>query len=132
MPRSSTEADERPGAGPAGAEDDTVVPSRSALRALRQFLNAHREGWALEPRMATAARMAAEDAHRLGLTPERMLVALKRAWASLDEVRRLPMLDAGELLSRLVTLSIRAYYEPGRRPGPPTGSHGGAGARGAA
>ena len=86
--------------------------SRSSVRAMRQFLHAYREGWLLEARLAAAARMAADDAHRQGLLPEQMLVALKDAWATLDEVRRLPPLDEPALRSRLVTLSISAYYRP--------------------
>ncbi len=70
----------------------------------------------LESRLATAARMAAEDARQQGLPPERMLVALKRSWGALDEALGLPMPESQELLSRLVTLSIRAYYRPGRAP----------------
>ena len=59
-----------------------------------------------------AACIVAGEARRCGLPPERMLVALKRTWWALEEVRDLPFLDAQQLLSRLVSLSIRAYYEP--------------------
>ncbi|HYF24430.1 MAG TPA: hypothetical protein VD931_01685 [Baekduia sp.] len=90
--------------------------SRSSVRALRQFLHAYREGWVLETRLAAAARMAA-DARQRGLAAERMLVAIKGAWSALEEVHRLPLLEAGELLSRLVALSIRAYFAAGPVPG---------------
>jgi hypothetical protein len=79
---------------------------------VRRVLHAYREGWLLEKRLAAAARMAGEDARHCGVPAERMLVALKREWEALDEVRRMSALDAYNLLSRLVTLSIRAYYEP--------------------
>jgi hypothetical protein len=106
-----------------------AVPSRSAVRALRQFLHAQRDGWVLETRLMLAACIVAAEARRCGLPPERMLVALKRAWWALAEVRCLPGLEAQAWLSRLVSLSIRAYYEPPRGGGPPTGSVGGDGAR---
>jgi len=100
-----------------------AVLSRSTLMTVRRVLHAFREGWLLEERLATAARMAAEDARGRRLEAAEMLVALKREWAALDEVRRLPMHDARDLMSRLVTLSIRAYYTRDRgtgRSGGPT------------
>lgn len=112
---------------PARRAAAAAVPSRSAVRALRQFLNARRDGWVLETRLMLAACMLASEARRCGLPPERMLVALKRTWRSLDEVRRLPALDAQELLGRLVSLTIRAYYEPPRGGGAAVGSRTGDG-----
>ena len=102
------------------------LPSRSAVRALRQFLHAQRDGWVLETRLMLAACIVAAEARRCGLPPERMLVALKRCWWRLDEVRRLPAIDAQGLLDRLVSLGIRAYYEPRRGDGRPAGSADGA------
>ena len=87
-----------------------AVFSRTTLMTLRRVLHAYREGWLLDERLAAGARMVAADARRAGLPPERMLVALKDAWATLAEVRRLPMLDARALLDRLVSLGIRAYF----------------------
>ena len=132
MSRASTE----PGDGASacrGATSADAAPglSRSTARVMRQVLNAYREGWVLEDRLARAARMVAEDARLQALPPERMLVALKRAWTMLDGVYRLPVLEVRELLSRLVTLSIDAYYAS-RRPEPPIPSHGAPGARAAA
>ena len=92
--------------------------SRTAVRALRHFLNAYREGWLLEDRLATAARLVAEDAHRRHLPPERMLVALTRTWETLAEARRLPPVESGALRSELVSLGIRAYFEVERGPQP--------------
>jgi hypothetical protein len=111
MVRSSTDG-RRVGGVPPGA-----VLSRSALMTVRRVLHAYREGWLLEERLAAAARMAAEDARRRGVAAEGMLVALKREWAALDDARRLAVLDAQALLSRLVTLSIRAYYGRARAGG---------------
>jgi hypothetical protein len=113
MSRGSTEG--RAAGGRAG--DDAAVLSRTTLMTVRRVLHAYREGWLLEERLAAAARMAAEDARLRGVPAERMLVALKRAWAALGEVHGLPVLEAQALLGRLVTLSIRAYYRRDRSPG---------------
>ena len=97
-----------------------VALSRTTLMTIRRVLHAYREGWLLEGRLAAAARMAAEDARQHGLSAERMLVALKQEWTALEEARRLPALDARDLLSALVSLTIKAYYDPiggGRRAG---------------
>ena len=113
MSRSSTDrASELTADRPDGRPGAAAVLSRSTLMMLRRVLHAYREGWVLDDRLAAAARMVAEDARQGGLAAERMLVALKRAWAGLDDVRRLCVVGAGELLARLVTLCIRAYYAP--------------------
>lgn len=101
MSRRSTE----PARGPGGA-----VVSRSALMLVRRVLHAYREGWVLDARLDAAARMIAGDARLHGVAAERMLVALKAAWAGLDDVAGLHPSDARALLDRLVTLSIRAYF----------------------
>ena len=100
------------------ASSAPAAPSRTTLMTIRRVLHAYREGWLLEGRLAAAARMAAEDARQHGLSAERMLVALKQEWNGLEEARRLPALDARDLLSALISLTIRAYYDPiagGRR-----------------
>ena len=107
---SHTVPDRQAAGGEAGS--DTAVLSRSTLMIVRRMLHTYREGWLLEERVSAAARMVAEDARHGTIPAERMLVALKREWGALDEVRRMPARDARDLLSRLVTLSIRAYYEP--------------------
>ena len=98
-----------------------VAPSRTTLMTIRRVLHAFREGWLLEGRLAAAARMAAEDARQAGLSAERMLIALKQEWNAMEEARRLPVLDARDLLSALISLTIEAYYDPAgsdRRTGP--------------
>ena len=55
--------------------------------------------------------MVAEDAHLHGHTAAQMLVALKHAWATLEEARSISPIESRELLVRLVTLSINAYYD---------------------
>jgi hypothetical protein len=142
MSRAST--DELPAgrgerAGHTGGVPTGAVLSRTTLMTVRRVLHAYRDGWLLEGRLATAARMAAEDARQLGVAAERMLVTLERAWAGLDDVRRLSALDTQDLLRRLVTLTIDAYYasydQPDRAtrlPGPPAETDRHAGARTAA
>ena len=122
MPPVSTERYlvERRVGPPAKRDAAAAVPSRSAVRPLRQFLNARRDGWVLETRLTRAADMVAAEACGCGLPAERMLVALKRTWWALDEVHGLQRIEAQEWLSRLVSLSIRAYYAPQRSDGPPT------------
>jgi hypothetical protein len=95
----------------APASPDDAVLSRSTLMTVRRVLHAYREGWLLEARLAAAARMIAEDARQRDVPAERMLVALKREWGALEEVRRMSPLDARELLDQLVTLGVRAYYD---------------------
>ena len=109
-----------PATGTELAGSAPVAPSRTTLMMIRRVLHAYREGWLLEGRLSAAARMAAEDARQQGLSAERMLVALKQEWNGLEEARRLPALDAHDLLSALISLTIRAYYDPvggGRRAG---------------
>jgi hypothetical protein len=99
-----------------------AAPSRTTLMTIRRVLHAYREGWLLEGRLAAAARMAAEDARQHGLTAERMLIALKQEWTAMEEARRLPAIDAHDLLSALISLTIKAYFDPiggGRRAGSP-------------
>lgn len=128
MPLSSIDAPplvERRVGPPACREAAALVPSRSAVRALRRFLNARRDGWVVDARLAQAARIAAEEARCCGLPAERMLAALERTWWALDEVRALPAIEARESWSRLVSLSIRAYHAPRRSGGPAPDSTGG-------
>lgn len=101
-----------------GAADGPPVLSRSTLMTVRRVLHAHRDGWRLDERHAAAARMVADDARARGAPAEAMLIALKRAWAELEEVRQLPPLDARALLDNLVTLAIRALYAPSPSPSP--------------
>jgi len=98
--------------------------SRSTMMTIRRVLHAYRDGWLLEDRLATAARLVADDARLHGLTAARMLVALKREWTALDAVRRLMPLDAQALLDALVSRAIRAYYASPAARQPSAGAHG--------
>ena len=102
-----------PGSGPVpeGASVLPAVLSRSTLMAVRRVLHAYREGWVLERGLRRAAHAVAVDAHRHALPPERMLVAVKSAWASLPEVHQLtPDDDSRDLASRFFTLCIEEFF----------------------
>lgn len=94
--------------------------SSSTVAAVRRALHARRAGRPPTSRLETAAALVADDARRQGLSPEAMLVAVKRTWASLDDVRHLPADDARTLLERLVSYGIPAYFA--YRAEPPTAS----------
>ena len=104
-----------PAAAPAAASSQDVL-SLSTGRALRRLLNAFRDGWPVEARLADAARMIAEDAHRQRLRAEQMVVAIREAWSDLPEVRgAAQVVDVQRLLSQVVTRCIREFYEPSER-----------------
>ena len=113
MPPVSTERYlvERRVGPPAKRDAAAAVPSRSAVRPLRQFLNARRDGWVLETRLTRAADMVAAEACGCGLPAERMLVALKHEWRGVSAVCDQGSHHAAlELQARLVSLCIRDYY----------------------
>jgi hypothetical protein len=67
-----------------------TVLSRSALVALSRVLNALRDGWLLEKRLAHVARMIVEEARAQRLSVEQMLSALTDEWPRVLELRRSP------------------------------------------
>ena len=104
----------RAATGAAGAPQEAL--SLSTVRALRRLLHAFRDGWLVEARLADAARMIAEDAHRDGLRAEQMVIAIKDVWSELPEVRgSAQVVDVQRLLSQLVTRCIHEFYEPSER-----------------
>jgi len=56
-----------------------------------------------------------DGAHATGVTPEQMLVVLKRAWREVPEARRASQEDEGVLLAQVVTLCIKEFFSPQRR-----------------
>ena len=90
--------------------------SRETLALLHGLPVAVAEQWAHAGLLVVVARLAAEDAHRAGLPIARALIALKTAWSRVPEVRPLPQSDHRELLERLVTGCIEAYYAPPSAP----------------
>lgn len=67
--------------------------------------------------MLAAAYLVAEDARRRELPVPQALVALKREWAGLADVRLLEVAQARDLLDVLVTACIKAYYALPGAPG---------------
>jgi hypothetical protein len=80
------------------------------LALVRSVPAAALQGCLTDEHLRATARLVAEDARGQGFAAERLLVALKSAWAGWAEVRQLVGHDAQDLLDRLVSLCIRAYY----------------------
>jgi hypothetical protein len=60
-----------------------------------------------------AAHVLCEEAHRLDLRAEELLIALKQAWAQLASTRARHLGDRdGEVLREMVTTSIELFFEP--------------------
>ena len=103
------------GAPPIGA----VVPPESllagtAMDALKHALQAElRPGahvGAAESAIRDALRLLCTEAHRQTVRAEQLLVSLKQAWVTLPEVQELAPDTRRQLLDRLITLAIQAYY----------------------
>ena len=97
--------------------EDGRFPSDDARTELQGALGAFvRSGGspADEEAVCVALRRLASEAHARQLHGEHLLVAFKRVWSEMPEVRAFR--EAGErqrLLDRLVTLCIDAYYRRG-------------------
>ena len=97
-------------ASPAGAAQDATPFAWLTLALIRSIPAAAIEGCVTHEQLRATARLIAEDARGQRLSIERLLVGLKRVWASQAEVRQLAAYDARDLLDRLVSLCIHAYY----------------------
>lgn len=92
---------------PAGPQLDTET-LRQLSASLHEFLRAGGTPESLEP----ALRRIAAEARERGVTAERLLIALKDLWYSLPAVENAASRDEqNRMLQRIITLSIRAYYE---------------------
>jgi hypothetical protein len=97
--------------------DDGRFPSDDARAALQAALGGFvRSGGrsADEEAVCVVLRQLATEAHARQLHGEHLLVAFKRVWSEMPEVRAFR--ESGErqrLLDRLVTLCIDAYYRRG-------------------
>jgi hypothetical protein len=97
--------------------EDGRFPSDEARAELQAALGAFVRsggGAADEEPVCAALHRLADEAHERQLHGEHLLVAFKRIWSEMPEVRALR--EAGErqrLLDRLVTLCIDAYYRRG-------------------
>jgi hypothetical protein len=86
----------------------------TAMDALKQALQAElRPGGhigAAESAIREALRLLCTEAHRHTVRAEQLLVTLKQAWVTLPEVQELAPDTRRQLLDRLITLAIQAYY----------------------
>jgi ubiquinone biosynthesis protein UbiJ len=85
---------------------DTFSPAaRAGLRAVAAARTDSGE------KAARAAALVVADARENAVTAEHMIIAVKREWSTLDEVRRIGSgAEARAMLDRLVTLCIDAFY----------------------
>ena len=113
---------ERAVARPSGTARHPTSFAWPTLALVRSVPAAAREGCLTAEHLAEAAHLVADDARGQGLPVERLLVALEREWTGLVDVRQMAPHDASELLERLVTLCLRAYYRDGADDVAPTGS----------
>ena len=85
-------------------------PSRESLELLRATLSGYVATGAEGP-VCEALATLAREAQARKLYAERMLVAFKRVWNDLPEVKRIPNeKERKQMLDRLVKLCIDAYY----------------------
>lgn len=105
-----------------GRSDAREQLMHSAERALRDALSQQERplgGMYLKPsREANAAlelavRTVCDEARRLDLRAEELLVALKQAWSQLANVRARHLGDRdGDVLREVVSTSIEVFFEP--------------------
>ena len=97
--------------------EDGRFPSDEARAELQAALGAFVRGGGRsegEDAVSRALKRFADEAHERHLHGEHLLVAFKRVWSEMPEVRAFR--EAGErqrLLDRLVTICIDAYYRRG-------------------
>lgn len=85
-------------------------PSRESLELLRSALSGYIATREEKP-VCEALTVLAREAQERKLYAERMLVAFKRTWAELPEVKAIPSeKERKQMLDRLVKLCIDAYY----------------------
>jgi len=85
-------------------------PSRESLEQLRTALSGYIATRGEKP-VCEALAVLAREAQERKLYAERMLVAFKRTWEEMPEVKAIPNeKDRRRMLDRLVKLCIDAYY----------------------
>lgn len=71
---------------------------------------------AADAALGRAVREVCEEAHRLDLRAEEMLVAVKQAWSQLASTRARHLGDRdGDVLREVVSTSIEVFFEPDDR-----------------
>jgi hypothetical protein len=92
---------------PAGPQLDSET-----LRQLSASLQAFLQDGAAPGTLESALQRVAAEARERGVPAERLLIALKDLWYSLPPVERAASVDEqNRMLQRIITLSIRAYYQ---------------------
>ena len=85
-------------------------PSHASLDLLRRALSAYIDSQEEKP-VCEALGVLAREAQERKLFAEQMLVAFKRVWSEMPEVRRMASdKERRRLMDRLVRLCIDAYY----------------------
>ena len=94
--------------------DGGRYPSRTSAEALRAALSRYLKGPAdseNEAAVCDALATLAREAQERQLYAEHMLIAFKRLWAEMPEVKAIPVeADRRRLLDGLVKMCIDAYY----------------------
>ena len=85
--------------------------STETLAALRDALDRHLKGAAVDGDLDGAMTRLGAEARERGVPPEEVLVELKSVWSRLSSsASRAAGRSDSELLQRAVTLCIKAYY----------------------
>jgi hypothetical protein len=87
------------------------VISEETLTALRNALQQRLSGSTGDAELRQVLRNMSDEARAESLHAEQVIVALKRVWESLPDVRRAAnRQEQNRLLERVVTLCIQEYY----------------------
>ena len=89
-----------------------------ALEQLNVALRGYLASWedARQDQLRTALARLCTEAHAAGMGPERMLVAVKVAWAHVPGVAQMDVDRAQVAFSRIVEHCIEAYYGGAHQP----------------
>jgi hypothetical protein len=88
----------------------TTVLTHSATVALWRVLNALRDGWFLEKRLRSVARMIVDEAHRQQLDADQMIAALRAEWPRLLERRRMPVEEDLQMVADRLSAICRSEF----------------------
>ncbi|MGI8498897.1 MAG: hypothetical protein ACR2OG_15095 [Gemmatimonadaceae bacterium] len=97
-------------ADPSGLRSSAL--SSETLAQLRAALATHIRDSSPDGDLRRALRDTCQEARSRGIRAEELLVAFKRMWYDLPEVRATPVGEPRDrLLARVVTMCIREYYD---------------------
>ncbi len=95
--------------------DSTPVPpsiSAESVSALREALASYLLA-STDNELRPALRRFAQEAKEKNITAEQLLIVLKQVWYALPQLRDVLSPDRRvQLLQRIVSISIREYYDP--------------------